>query len=148
MKRLVAVLALLLSTAACSGGISSWMDAWSPNFPQPNPGEAAIYLVRDAAPEGAPPINVTIGRRPVGSLTGKTWMLFNLQPRLYDIRAFGTQSSGEKIVTVAPGQTRFFQIEPTDLGGITIQEVSQTDGRRLVRAGEHVPETAVPPRGE
>lgn len=147
MKRFVAVLALALSAAACtSSGQSQWWSAWSPDFPQPNPGEAAVYLIRDVAPEGAPPINVTIGRRPVGALPGKSWLLFNLQPRLYDIRAFGTQSNTERIITVAPGQTRFFQIEADALGGTTVQEVSASDGRRMVRAGQHVMETATPPQ--
>ena len=69
MKRLllVAVLALL---AACSGE-SRWIETYGTNFPEPVPGRAALYIVRDAAPEGDPAINLTIGRRPVGGRHGR-----------------------------------------------------------------------------
>src|SRR5215813_10809271 len=141
MKMFAAAVVLLFS-AACS----PWLEAWGPNFPESKPGEAAVYLVRDRAPEGAPPINLTIGRRPVGSLTSLTWMRFDLQPRLYDLHAYGTQSSSELIITVDPGQTRFFQIEHKDPGTTAILEVSSLDGRRYVRQGQHVLEQNQPPR--
>ena len=86
------------------------------------------------------------GRRPVGSLGGLTWMRFDLQPRLYDLRAFGTQSSTELIITVDPGQTRFIQIEHTDPGGAALLELSSRDGRRRVREGQHTMEMNEPPR--
>src|SRR5689334_6155389 len=110
MRTFVVAVGLLFSAAACSS-ISPWQEAWAPNFPQPNAGEAAVYLIRGSAPQDAPPINLTVGRRAVGGLTSNTYMLFDLQPRLYDIHAFGAQTGSEQIVTVAPGQTRFFQIE-------------------------------------
>jgi len=141
MKTFVAVVLMFLA-AACS----PWLEAWGPNFPQPKPGEAALYLVRDSAPEGAPPISLTIGRRPVGSLTGLTWMRFDLQPRLYDLHAYGPQSGSELIITVAPGQTRFFQVDITPSGGTSIQEISSRDGRRLVNQGQHLMEMGEPPR--
>src|SRR5215510_5969995 len=142
MKMFAAAVVLLLSAAACS----PWLEAWGPNFPESKPGEAAVYLVRDRAPEGAPPINLTIGRRPVGSLTSLTWMRFDLQPRLYDLHAYGTQAGSELIITVMPGQTRFFQIDTTPTGGTSILEISQRDGRRMVNQGQHLMEMAVPPR--
>ena len=142
MKTFVAGVALMLSTAACS----PWMEAWGPDFPQPKPGDAALYVLRDAAPEGAPPINLSIGRRPVGSLASQSWMRFDLEPRLYDLRAFGTQTSSEQIITVAPGQTRFMQVEATDTGGTKILEISSRDGRRIVHQGQHLGQTADPPR--
>jgi hypothetical protein len=95
------------------------------------------------APEGAPPINLSIGRRPMGGLSSLTWMRFDLQPKLYDIRAFGTQASTEQIITVAPGQTRFIQIEAKE-GGTEILEISPRDGRRLVRRGQHTMEMGTP----
>jgi hypothetical protein len=150
MRTLVTAVALLFSATGCSSilpsSISPWQEAWAPNFPQPEPGEAALYLVRGTTPQDAPPINVAIGRRAVGGLTSNTYLLFNLQPRLYDIRAFGTQTSTEQIITVAPGQTRFFQIEANPIGGTNILEVSSLDGRRLVRKGERLPQSADPPR--
>ena len=146
MRTFVVAVGLVLSAVACSSGISPWQEAWAPNFPQPTAGEAAVYLVRGTAPEGAPPINLTIGRRAVGGLTSNTYLLFGLQPRLYDIRAFGTQTSSEQIVTVAPGQTRFFQIEANKIGGTEILEVSSLDGRRMVRQGERLMQMQDPPR--
>lgn len=143
MRTFVASVALLL-LAGCSG-ISPWQEAWAPNFPQPDSGRAALYLVRNTTPKDAPAINMTIGRRVVGGLTGNTYMLFELDPRLYDIRAFGTQASAEQIITVAPGQTRFFQIEANDIGGAQILEVSSLDGRRMVRKGERLMQLADPP---
>jgi hypothetical protein len=150
MRTLVAAVALVFSAGACSSimpsSISPWQEAWGPNFPQPEPGQAALYLIRGTTPQDAQPINVAIGRRAVGGLTGNTYLLFNLQPRLYDIRAFGTQTSTEQIITVAPGQTRFFQIEANPIGGTNILEVSSLDGRRMVRQGERLPQSADPPR--
>jgi len=94
MKKFLLVVALSLLAAACTsstpGGMSRWMEAYGNNFPVPKPGQAAVYLVRDAAPDDAPPISLTMGRQPMGSLTGLTWMLFDLPPSLYDLRAFGT----------------------------------------------------------
>lgn len=148
MKKFVAV-ALVLLVAACSSSApitSPWEEAWGPNFPEPKPGEAALYLVRGPTPEGAPSIPMSIGRRPVGNLAGLTWMRFDLQPRLYDVRAFGTQSSTELIITVAAGQTRFLQIMHKDPGSTEILELSPRDGRRLVREGQHIMEMNEPPR--
>ena len=146
MKKFVAVVALLLLAACSSSGsmISTWEEAYGANFPGPEPGKAALYIVRDTAPEGAPPINITIGRRPVGGLAGLTWMRFDLAPRLYDIRAFGVQASSEQIITVAPGETRFIQVQPNGTG-TEILEISKLDGRRLVRRGQHTMEMGTPP---
>jgi hypothetical protein len=149
MKTFVAVVALGIFLMACSSPApftSPWEETWGPNFPQPRPGEAALYLLRGPTPDGAPPINMTIGRRPVGGLASLTWMRFDLQPRLYDLRAFGTQTSTELIITVDPGQTRFMQVEHKDPGSAEILEISPRDGRRLVRQGQHVMEMGEPPR--
>jgi hypothetical protein len=122
------------------------MRDYGPNFPQSNPGEAALYLVREAAPVEAAPINLTIGRRPVGSLTGLTYMRFDLQPRLYDLHAYGVQSGTEQIITVAPGQTRFLQVEATPTGGVQFLEISWRDGRRMVSQAQRLPQMQDPPR--
>jgi hypothetical protein len=145
MKTFVAAVAFMLLVAACSSPpmTSWWGETYGSDFPQPLPGEAALYLVRDVAPEGAPPINLSIGRRPMGGLTSLTWMRFDLQPKLYDIRAFGTRASTEQIITVAPGQTRFIQIEARE-AGTEILEISQRDGRRLVRQGQRAWEMGAP----
>jgi hypothetical protein len=145
MKTFVAAVAFMVLVAACSSPpmTSRWWETYGSDFPQPMPGEAALYLVRDVAPEGAPPINLSIGRRPMGGLSSLTWMRFDLQPKLYDIRAFGTQASTEQIITVAPGQTRFIQIEAKE-GGAEILEISPRDGRRLVRKGQRTMEMGAP----
>jgi hypothetical protein len=144
MKKFFAVVFLVL-VAACSSTStgSRWWDAYGSNFPQPLPGEAALYIVRDAAPEGAPPINLTIGRRPMGGLASLTWMRFDLQPKLYDLRAFGTSASTELIITVAPGQTRFMQVELNG-NSAEILEISPRDGRRIVRQGQRTMEMGQP----
>ena len=142
MKKFLPVVALSLLAAACSsstpGGMSRWMEAYGPNFPVPNPGQAALYIVRGDAPPDAPPINVTLGGRPVGGVTSLTYMLFDLSPRLYDFRAVGTQDSNELIVTVAPGETRFFLVQPTTPGNAELLEMSSLDGRRLVHQGQRM----------
>jgi hypothetical protein len=146
MKKLLLVVALSL-LAACTkpfSGESRWMDAYGPNFPQPLPGRGALYVVRNVTYEGAQPINLSIGRRAMGGLTSLTWMRFDLQPRLYDLRAFGTSASSELIITVDPGQTRFVQVDAKD-GSTQILEISPQEGRRLVRLGQQVmPMEAVP----
>jgi hypothetical protein len=144
MKKFLLVVALSLLAAACTsstpGGMSRWMEAYGPNFPAPKPGQAALYLVRgDAAPD-APPISLTMGRQPLGSLTGLTWMLFDLPPDLCDLRAFGTQESTELIITAAAGETRFLLVQPTPDGNVELLELSPAEGRRLVRQGQHMQE--------
>jgi hypothetical protein len=144
MKKFLAVVALSLLAAACTSstpsGMSRWMEAYGPNFPVPNPGQAALYLVRGDAPPDAPPIGLTMGRQPLGSLTGRTWMLLDLQPSLYDLRAFGTQENTELIITADAGQTRFLLIEPTPDGNVQLLELSSLEGRRLVRQGQRLQE--------
>ncbi len=147
MMKVVSAVALLLLVAACSSPgsmTSTWEEAYGPNFPAPEPGKAALYIVRDTAPEGAPPIYLSIGRRPVGGLAGLTWMRFDVWPRLYDIRAFGEQASSEQIITVAPGETRFILVQPAGTG-TEILQISKLDGRRLVRRGQHTMEMGAPP---
>ena len=138
MKRLLPVVVLFL-LAACSGsGQSAWVETYGRNFPEPLSGRAALYIVRDTAPESSPPINLTIGRRPMGGLTSLTFMRFDLQPRLYDVRAYGASASDEQIITVAPGQTRFLLVAPAG-NSTEILEISQQDGRRLVRKSQSLP---------
>jgi hypothetical protein len=143
MRTSAVAVVLALSVSACT---SPWVRDYGPNFPQSNPGEAALYLVRDATPADAAPISLTIGRRPVGSLTGLTYMRFDLQPRLYDLHAYGPQEGTEQIITVAPGQTRFIQVEATSTGGAQFLEVAPGDGRRMVRQGQRLQQMQDPPR--
>jgi len=133
MRSILVAVALALSTTACE---SSWMKAYGPTFPGPNEGQAALYVVRDAAPEGAAPINLTMSRQAVGRLAGATWMRFDVLPDLYDLRVYGPQGNNELIVTVMPGESRFFLAEPTAQGSAQLREIRQADGRRLVRAGQ------------
>jgi hypothetical protein len=137
-KFLLAVVLSLL--AACSSGTSLWMEAYGPNFPVPKPSVAALYIVRGDAPQDAPPINITMGGQLAGGVTSLTWMLFDLPPSLYDLRAVGMQESNELIITVAPGETRFLLVQPTTPDNAQLLEMSQLEGRRLVRQGQHMQE--------
>ena len=140
MKKFLVVVVLSLLTAACSSGTSRWMEAYGPNFPVPKPGLAALYIVRGDVPQEAPPINITMSGQLAGGVTSLTWMLFDLPPSLYDLRAVGTQESNELIITVAPGETRFLLIQPTPDGNAELLELSSAQGRRLVRKGQHMQE--------
>jgi len=144
MKRvLFVVLSFLLAAcllAACSSEslFTRSNDAYGTNFPVANDGKAALYIVRGPAPADAPPINISSGRLPLGGLAGSKYMRLDLSPKLYDLRAYGTQTSNELVVTVAPGQTRFLLAQPTDTGGAELLEMSQEQGRRMVRQSERI----------
>ena len=139
MKQFLVVAALAMLTG-CTGGQSWWWQAYGTNFPQANPGQAAIYLVRGDAPPDAPPINITVGERQLGGLPGQSWMRLDLTPKLYDMRAYGTQANSELIITVDPGQTRFFEALTVNPGGSArLMEISSASGRRLVTQGQQAP---------
>ncbi|MGD9882610.1 hypothetical protein [Reyranella sp.] len=138
MKKLLVVAALSMLTG-CAGQQSPWVQAYGTNFPQANPGEAAVYLVRGPAPADAPPINITMGQQALGGLPGQSWMRLNLVPKLYDIRAYGTQANAELIITVDPGQTRFFEAVTVEPGSARLMEIGPGDGRRLVNQGQQAP---------
>jgi hypothetical protein len=144
MKKFLLAVASSLLVAACTsstpGGMSRWMEAYGPNFPVPQPGLAALYIVRADAPQDAPPINITRGGQLAGMVTGNTWLLFDLAPGLHDFRAAGPTESNELIITTAPGETRFLLIAPTTPDNAQLLEMSQADGRRLVRQGQHMQE--------
>ena len=140
MKKFLVVVALSLLAAACSSGMSPWMEAYGPNFPVPKPGLTALYIVRGPAPPDAPPINITRSGRLAGIVTGNTWLLFDLAPGYHDFRAAGTTDSNELIVTTAPGETRFLLIQETTPGNAQLLEIAPTEGRRLVRQGQHMQE--------
>jgi hypothetical protein len=136
---LIAVAALML--AGCSENSVWWKanNAWGTGtFPVSNDGQAALYIVREPAYPDAPAINITVGRQPLVGLTAPNWVRLDLPPRLYDLRAYGTQTNSELIITVAPGQTRFLLAQPTPTGGAELLELSQEQGRKLVRKGERL----------
>ncbi|MFO1085091.1 MAG: hypothetical protein U1E21_11040 [Reyranellaceae bacterium] len=139
MKKFLVVAALAMLTGCESGLQSPWWQAYGTNFPQANPGEAAVYLVRGTAPADAPPINLTMGRRALGGLPPQSWMRLNLAPKLYDMRAYGTQANSELIITVDPGQTRFFEVLTVEPGSARLMEIGPGDGRRLVTQGQQAP---------
>ena len=133
---LIAVAALLL--AGCSENSVWWKanNAWGTGtFPVSNDGQAALYIVREPAYPDAPAINITVGRQPLVGLTAPNWVRLDLAPKLYDLRAYGPQTNSELIITVAPGQTRFLLAQPTPTGGAELLELSQEQGRKLVRRG-------------
>ena len=138
-KLLIAVGALML--AGCSSNSIWWKanDAWGTGtFPVSNDGQAALYIVREPAHPDSPPINITVGRQPLVGLTAPNWVRLDLAPKLYDLRAYGPQTNSELIITVAPGQSRFLLAQPTPTGGAELLELSQEQGRRLVRRGERL----------
>ena len=135
-KLLVAVAALML--AGCSSNSIWWKanDAWGTGtFPVSNDGQAALYIVRDPAQPDSPPINITMGRQPIGGIRPPDYMRLDLAPKLYDLRAYGPQSNTELIITVAPGQTRFLLAQLTPNGGAELLELSEEQGRKLARQG-------------
>jgi hypothetical protein len=142
MRKLL-VAAALLVLAGCSSSPGSLFskanDAWGRGtFPVANDGQAALYIVREPANPEAPPINITMGTQPIGGIVPPNYMRLDLAPRLYDLRAYGPQTSTELIITVAPGQTRFLLAQPTPTGGAELLELSQEQGRKLARQGERL----------
>ena len=136
MKKLLLAVALALSVTACAsgqGGNTEWMRAYGKTFYEPNEGMAAVYIIRDEPGQDTAPLSLTMSQQPVGSLSGLTWMRLDLKPALYDLRAYGAQRSTELVITVNAGQSRFLLIEPKPSGNAELQEISQAEGRRLVR---------------
>jgi hypothetical protein len=140
MRKLLVAVGLLM-LAGCSEDSVWWKanNAWGTGtFPVANEGQAALYIVREPAHPDSPPINITMGRQPVGSIVPPNYMRFDLAPKLYDLRAYGPQSNTELIITVAPGQTRFLLAQLTPNGGAELLELSQEQGRKLARKGERL----------
>ncbi|SEP43547.1 hypothetical protein SAMN02990966_06212 [Rhodospirillales bacterium URHD0017] len=136
---LIAVAALMLAGCSENSIWSKANNAWGTGtFPVSNDGQAALYIVREPAFPDAPAINITVGRQPLVGLTAPNWVRLDLPPRLYDLRAYGPQTNSELIITVAPGQTRFLLAQPTPTGGAELMELSQEQGRKLVRKGERL----------
>ena len=141
MKKSLVAVALALSVAACAsgqGGNTEWMRSYGKTFYEPNEGMAAVYIIRDDPGQDTAPLSLVMGQQSVGSLAGLTWMRLDLPPALYDLRAFGAQRNTELIITVNAGQSRFLLIEPKPSGNADLQEISQAEGRRLVRKGQAV----------
>ena len=146
MTKLLIAAALALSVVACApgengniGGNSEAERAYGKNFYQPNPGTAAVYIIRDDPSQNPTALSFVMGQQPVGSLSGLTWTRLDLKPSLYDFRAYGSEgSSTELIVTTNAGQSRFFLIEAKPPGNAELQEIPQAEGRRLVRKGQVV----------
>jgi hypothetical protein len=140
MRKLLVVVALLMLAGCSEDSIfSRENNAWGTGtFPVANSGQAALYIVREPSQPDSPPINITMGRQPVGGIVSPNYMRFDLAPKLYDLRAYGPQSNSELIVTVAPGETRFLLAQLTPNGGAQLLELSQEQGRRLARKGERL----------
>ena len=138
-KLLIAVAALMLAGCSSNSIWSKANNAWGTGtFPVSNDGQAALYIVREPAHPDAPPINITMGRQPIGGIMPPNYMRLDLAPKLYDLRAYGPQANTELIITVAPGQTRFLLAQLTPNGGAELLELSQEQGRKLARQGERL----------
>lgn len=138
MKKLLVVVALSLLAGCSQNPFTRWNNSFGPTFPQSSPGQAALYIVREAAPPEAPPIALTVGRQPLSGLPGSSYMRLDLDPKLYDLRAYGTGANSELIITVAPGQTRFLLARTAGTDSAELVELSPEQGRRLVRQAELV----------
>jgi len=142
MKKLLIAFALL-SLAACSEN-STWFrfnNAFGTGtFPVASEGQAAVYLVREVSYPDAPPIKVTMDGAPIVDLPPTSYARLNLAPKLYDFRTYGLQRNRELIITVAPGQTRFFVVQPSgeNQQNAEMLELSQEEGRKLVRKAQQV----------
>ena len=142
MKKFLVAVALSVLLAACGGDtgrdsiVSRNNSAFGPTFPVSDDGKAALYIVRDVASPDAPPINVSVNGQPMSGLASRTYMRLNLSPQLYDLRAYGTQTNNELIITVAPGQSRFLLAQPAPKDSAELLELSMEQGRRLVRNSE------------
>ena len=138
-KFLVAAVVLGLTGCGENSIFTRENDAWGRGtFPVANDGQAALYIVREAGTPDTPPIEITIGRQSLVNLSAPNYVRLDLNPKLYDLRAYGPQKDKELVVTVAPGQTRFLLAQLTPDGGAQLLELSQEQGRRLVRRGERV----------
>ena len=144
-KLLVAVVLLMLAGCSPTPSLpcSKANDAWGTGtFPVANNGQAALYIVRDPAQPDSPPINITMGRQPIGGIRPPDYMRLDLSPKLYDLRAYGPQTNSELIITVAPGQTRFLLAQITPNGGAELLEAlagarpqARPPGHAVVDAG-------------
>ncbi|CAN5922317.1 hypothetical protein BH11PSE3_BH11PSE3_30820 [soil metagenome] len=138
MKKLLVVVALSLLAGCSQNPFSRWNSSFGPTFPQSADGQAALYIVREAAPPEAPPIILTLGQQSLSGLRGANYMRLDLDPRLYDLRAYGTAANSELIITVAPGQTRFLLARTAGADSAELLELSPEQGRQLVRQAELV----------
>lgn len=142
-KFLAGVLALGLAGTLLAGcteysSFTREYAAWGTgSFPVANDGQAALYIVRDGSPD-APPIEITIGRQSLVNIAAPNYVRLDLDPKLYDLRAYGPSKNKELVVTVAPGQTRFLLAQLTPDGGAQLLELSQEEGRRLARRGQRL----------
>ena len=142
-KFLAGVLALGLAgtLAGCSEDsiFTREYNAWGTgSFPVANDGQAALYIVREAGPGATTPIEITIGSQSLVNIVPPDYVRLDLDPRLYDLRAFGPSKNKELVITVAPGQTRFLLAQLTPDGGAELLELSQEQGRRLARRGQRL----------
>ena len=142
-KFLAGVLALGLAGTLLAGcteysSFTREYAAWGTgSFPVANDGQAALYIVRQGSPDETP-IEITIGRQSLVNIAAPNYVRLDLDPKLYDLRAFGPSKNKELVVTVAPGQTRFLLAQLTPDGGAELLELSQEEGRRLARRGQRL----------
>ena len=135
------VAAVVFGLAGCSeySTFTREYDAWGRGtFPVANDGQAALYIVREAGPNAETPIEITIGRQSLVNIVPPNYVRLDLDPRLYDLRAYGPSKNTELVITVAPGQTRFLLAQLTPDGGAELLELSQEQGRRLARRGQRL----------
>ena len=107
-KFLAGVLALGLAGTLLAGcteysSFTREYAAWGTgSFPVANDGQAALYIVREAGPGATTPIEITIGSQSLVNIVPPDYVRLDLDPRLYDLRAFGPSKNKELVITVAP----------------------------------------------
>jgi hypothetical protein len=110
-------------------------DVAGKQFNPPPAGMAAVYFYNPT--NNGPAINVTVGAMVIGSLAPTSWMRVELGAGWHAISCTTANSANPSSITVAPGQTRFIDIEmPPGSAACSIREASPDAGRAAVLAGQ------------
>jgi hypothetical protein len=86
-------------------------DAMGKQFNPPPPGLAALYFY-NPSPDNRP-ITVFVGSQLVGRISAHTWMRVELNPGWNEMRCRTFDAVNPTSITLAPGDIRFVQVEPT-----------------------------------
>lgn len=137
MRYAIAGAALLL--AACSNAppvalAPPGQDAAGKQFDPAPSGMAAVYFYNPT--EAAPAINVAVGSTVIGTLAPMSYMRVELGAGSYVMSCQTYNSTTPSSITVAPGQTRFVDVEmPIGAPTCSLRETSPDVGRAAVLAG-------------
>ena len=126
--------ALLL--AACGGGVPMaprGNDLAAKRFEQPQPGLAALYIVREGTFVSTP-VAVLVDQRRVGSLAYDTYFRVELPSGWHDVRVRDLDSGQQLAVTniqLGPGDVRFVSINNAVFDGLGMRTVTEMSAREV-----------------